>query len=175
MTSQPLPSEFPYIWGKLRFLLYQCVLYLEYKQRRRAHLSHAGPEGPAVGVDVRGILFHDAEVPKGLGVLRLAADFHELRLVGGGLCLALHFHELRLRLGKEGLAHGQTLQEILAEEKATFSGKFSDEKKDYPAFSRDNLFLTKILNFRSFREISHKCSSSNVIRPFINPKAFFTI
>jgi hypothetical protein len=37
----------------------------------------------------------------------------------------------------------------------------------------DNLFLSKIRkNFRSFREISHKCSSSNVIRPFINPRAF---
>jgi hypothetical protein len=110
---------------------------LEYKQRRRAHLSHAGPEGPAVGVDIRGVLLHDAEVPQGLGVLRLAAGFHELRLVGGGLCLALHFHELRLRLGKEGLAHGQTLQEILAEETTTFSGKFRDVKEAFPAFSQD--------------------------------------
>ncbi len=24
-TSQPMPFEFPYIWGKFRFLFYQCV------------------------------------------------------------------------------------------------------------------------------------------------------
>jgi hypothetical protein len=101
----------------------KTVLYLEHKKRRRAHLGHAGPEGPAVGVDIRGILLHDAEVPKGLGVLRLAGGFHELRLVGGGLCLALHFHELRLCLGKEGLAHGQTLQEILGREVNNFHWK----------------------------------------------------
>ncbi len=25
MTFQPIPSEFPYIWGKFRFLYYQCT------------------------------------------------------------------------------------------------------------------------------------------------------
>jgi hypothetical protein len=27
MTFQPIPSEFPYLWGKLDFLFYQCRLF----------------------------------------------------------------------------------------------------------------------------------------------------
>ncbi len=27
MTLQPIPSEFPYIWGKFSFLFYQCGFY----------------------------------------------------------------------------------------------------------------------------------------------------
>ncbi len=27
MTLQPIPSKFPYMWGKFRFLFYQCKLY----------------------------------------------------------------------------------------------------------------------------------------------------
>ncbi len=33
MTLQPLPSEFPYIWGKFNFLFYQCTAWATHLRR----------------------------------------------------------------------------------------------------------------------------------------------
>ena len=59
------------------------------------YLSHAAPEGLAVGVNVHGILLHEAEVSEGPG---------GVGLVDGRLGLALHLHQLSLGLREEGLA-----------------------------------------------------------------------
>ena len=144
MTSQPLPSEFPFIWGKFRFLFYQCVLYLEYKQRRLTSAMQA-QKALQLALISEAFFFMMRKCRRVLEFSVSLLAFMNSALLAAVSAWLCTFMSSAFVSAKKAWHTDRPSRKSWPDEKTTFTGKFWDEKKDYPAFSRDNLFLTKIL------------------------------